>query len=213
MIYTNSITKSIYFENNQIVNNTFGKQDIVSFQYVETILSFTYNTLQHNIGRYVLHVDSFLSYPSSSSITFNIFDNYTPGTSSFVLTTREIFYGGFSQLSVDATLNYWGTNVTQTKGNSTAAINAIVYGKVYPSSSFKLIPYFITSDVNNRNSSNIGGNITAVSSSSHSQGKIPTDELIGIIVGSVGGTMLIIVVAVTIGALVAFIRFRKNIGL
>ena len=209
MIYTQYSSNNIYFSYNQILNNEYPEQDIVSFSYLQEFFSFYNNVLRGNIARYVLSLQSVLS-SSQFSINSNIFDNYTPGTSKTVYTHREIYYAGLMSTAMDANFNYWGTNVNMTKGFSTKEMNQVITQKLYPSNAFKFVPYFITDDVSNTNSSNLGGFITAVSSSKPHNDGIPDEELALIIGGSVGGTMFLIFVIVGIVGVVFFIKNRNT---
>lgn len=188
---------SAIFQDNQITNcKNNGFYNVIDFGWIG-LLTFTGNNLTANEGKSILSLGMDLS--PFWKIERNIFND---GATVY----GEILFEGKSTVtSLNITYNYWGSNVDKSQKLSTSERNNLISNKLNPSRYFKFIPYYLTSDVNDNDPSNIGGVNTDPSENPTIDG-----EMIGIIAGSVGGGILVIAIVVTICVVVGVVIYKKK---
>ncbi|EFC41899.1 predicted protein [Naegleria gruberi] len=184
---------SVVFEQNEIVNcQVNGFYSIVNFDNIGA-LSFVRNTLTGNSGKCSLTIKNAIN--NNLRIEKNIFDSVETVNGDVCVQKAN------SKLNVS--LNYWGKKVDKSLKLTTSEMNEIISTKLSPSKYFEFVPYYLTSNVNDNDASNLGGYITPEPSKN-------SDNL-GIIIGaSIGGAaLLLVIVGVIILTLVFYNRKKR----
>ncbi|EFC43421.1 hypothetical protein NAEGRDRAFT_68493 [Naegleria gruberi] len=194
-----AITGSVSITKNDFVGNQIvaGSSAILSLHQLQSLAYITHNNFHdNNINTCTVKMSNVPDALGVLTFSQNTFTNYF-GSKSEIAT--EFCYEGPLGKKINIAYNYWGTDPTSM--DATQMYDMII-SKLKPLDALEFTPYYLTSNVDDQSSTNLGGLHKPIK---------PNSSIIATVIGGLfGGITLVLFISMIIAVTVILIRRRRK---